>query len=186
VIQIDNPFEIIESMRDPKTISHAFDCEPYWNSISLSEGYPGILLLFSMMQLEDSSYEKVVHQYVLAIKEDLEAKGLNSLSMFSGATGVCFSLQCASNMGKRYQKMRETLHEFILQRVESNYFSPLNQLINSKRSSNSMLYDVIEGVSGLGGYALENLSDPRFENLSHQIIKILVSLCARISLRFFS
>lgn len=168
-------------MKDPKLISNAFDNEINWNPISLSEGYPGILLLFATMQFQDASYEQVVHKYVLAIKEHLEIKGLTSLSMFSGAAGICFSLDCAAQGSKRYEKMRTALHDFIFERVDSFYLKPLGHLIDTQRSTDSMLYDVIEGIAGLGGYALKNLHIPRFEKLSHQIVKILVNLCNTIT-----
>ena len=169
--------ELAVKLSDLKFVSQVFDKGSYWNSTSLSEGYTGHLLFFAAMQEEESKYEQIVHQCVLAIKGELETKGLSNLSMFTGATGIAFSLQQASDNGKKYQKMIETLHDFIFKGIESTYMKPLSHNINMKRSSDPTLYDVVSGLSGVGGYFLENLSDPQFEKGSYQIANLLVDFC---------
>lgn len=179
-------YDLIHRLEDPNEIFQIFANESYWDSQSLAEGYPGILILFARLQLKDSAYEKVVHKYVLAIKNDLEKRGINNFSLFSGVTGICFALQSAAFKGRKYEKMLNTLHDILFQNIEIAYLSQLRHNLAMKRSSSSTLHDVIQGISGVGCYALENLSDPRFEQLAYEIIRILVKLCDKILVHGFN
>lgn len=180
--RIEDP-NIIESiMSDPaqRNPDPIFPHPPSWNDVALGGGYAGLLLFFSVLQqkgLLETRQEHLIHRFVLKIKEIVEAHGLKSLSLFSGVTGICFSMQQASLGGTRYQSMIKSLQEFLFNNIETVYFTPLREDIKQGRSSASTLHDVVQGLSGIGRYALENLSDPRFYELAE---KIIVHLIARI------
>ena len=181
--------EIPEIMKNPKDLD-ALVLDPsernpdpfvpgsyFWNPLSLSDGYPGILLYFSTLQnkglLKDKD-EQIVHSYVVKIIETIEAQGLsNNLSLFTGVSGICFAIQSASMEGKRYGRFLNTLQIFLLNEIGSSYLEPLKKNIRFNRTSSSSFYDLIQGISGIGRYAIENLSDPRFSDLSVEIVKTL-------------
>lgn len=150
-----------------------------WGDLALANGYPSLLLFFSYLEQKGFLEKKevsIVHSYVLKIKEAIETEGIQSLSLFSGVAGVCFALKEASIEGARYQRMLTTLHTHLLNRVTSSYLEPIEQNICLNRPSSSRLYDPIQGISGIGRYALENLSDPRFFQLAESIVKTLVRI----------
>lgn len=124
--------DIVSNMRDPSSVKAiAIDpanvnpdplipASPPWSDLSLSNGYPSLLLFFSMLErlgvVEDG--KAISHVYVLKIKEAIEAQGLADLSLFGGVSGICFALQQASSEGGRYQRMLHNLHAFLLERVD--------------------------------------------------------------------
>ncbi len=152
------------------------------HELTLGNGYPGLLILSSVLQSKGILDEKsnVCHQYVFKIKEVIETHGVQNLSLFSGLSGICFALQQASQGGERYMRMLNSMHDFLHSRIHEDYLKPLLFNIHNNQSRPSFHYDVITGISGIGRYALENLSDPRFLELSYEITKILVALCAPI------
>jgi len=172
--------EISRGMKDPLCVK-AFMLDPVnanpdpfvphsaWDDLSLGCGYPSFLLLFATLEHKGLVEEGIAHQYVLKIKETIESEGLLNLSLFSGVSGICFALQQASFDGKRYQKMLGSLHTFLLERIEVSYFG------NQPRSST--LYDVIQGLSGIGRYILEHIKTPHFFECAQNIAKALISLC---------
>lgn len=183
--------DILVNLRDPEAVKAiALDprnlnpapwggAGPSWNDLSLVNGYPSLLLLFSTFEqqgLVDSS-QRISHGYVLKIKEGLESQGLPSdLSLFGGLGGICFALQQASLGGIYYQKIIKALQIPLLDALERLYLEPLNDNQRHCLPSSPRLYDPIQGVSGIGRYALENLESPPFQRATEKIAKALVAL----------
>jgi hypothetical protein len=151
---------------------------PSWSDLSLANGYPSLLLLFSVLQQQGlvENGEGVVHSYVLKIKEAIESQGLFDLSLFGGVSGICFALKHASCEGTRYQNMLHSLHSFLAERVERAYLEPLKQNQRQFLPTSPRLYDPIQGISGIGRYALDNLSLSPFVEVAEKIAKALVIL----------
>ena len=146
-----------------------------WSSLSLS-GYPSLLLLFSILEERKESKEGIAHRYAVKIKEAIEREGLYLLSLFGGVTGLCFTLRIASCSGTRYQKMIQVLQTHLLDRVEPEYFAPLEFSRKVRLPISPRLYDPVQGICGIGRYALENLSDPAFETLAKRCIEACITL----------
>lgn len=157
-----------------------------WENPSLAGGYSGLLLLFSVLQkknLLEKKQNTIVHQYVLKIKESIEKNGIASLSLFSGLAGICFAIQQASNDGTRYENLLKPLHEILLTNIENIYLVPIKENIFNKRASSSALQDVVQGLSGIGRYVLENRTNPLFHNLTLTIINNLIALIQPILIK---
>lgn len=153
-----------------------------WDDTSLSQGYPSLLLLFSCLEQEDLIDDGVSHQFVLKIKEALEKRVSRSCSIFSGLAGLCFSLQIASRQGKRYQRMVDTLNEIFVKRTVEDYLTPLHHTLKEGMPVPSQYYDTIQGICGIGRYALENLSHPQLLELTQNIAKVLVLMVRPIKI----
>lgn len=173
--------ELAFKMKDPATVEKFIlndNLRPLSYALTLADGYPSLLLLFSTLQnkgiLEDKN--KIGYHYILKIKEIIESQGIENLSLFSGLSGICFALKQASMEGKRYKRMLDILNGSLHDRIHKEYLNPLMDNINNNQPRPSFLYDVISGIAGIGRYALENLEDPKFQELSIEITKILVSL----------
>lgn len=151
---------------------------PSWNDLSLSNGYPSLLILFSTLEKLGlvASSDNIAHSYVVKIKEAVEAEGLFNLSLYGGVSGLCFALQEASFEGTRYQRMLGALNEVLLGRIDREYLEPLKYNLRNQLPSSPRLYDPIQGISGIGRYALENLTLPSFKELAENIAKASVAL----------
>lgn len=180
--------EIADRMRDPDHVRATvidptnynpkplYDTSP-WGGISL-EGYGGVLILFAQLDhlFPDEQWDAAAHQYVLKIKTIIETDGLNfmPLSLFGGLAGVCFALQQASRKGSRYQRLINILNDHLLENVENQYLVPLRDNLKNGKPSPMHLYDLIQGIVGIGSYALSNLSDLRLFRFSEELVEILI------------
>lgn len=147
-----------------------------WNGASLCSGFAGILLMLTALAKKGflASPDDVIHRYVLAMKEEIERDGISSLSLFSGVCGQVFALEEASLRENRYQKMIDILDQFLLDHLEKEYLLPFNQCKQQNLSPPSLLYDVIQGVSGVGRYLLDKVQEPRIEWALKSILSVLV------------
>lgn len=159
--------------RNPDPISPYF---PDWSDLSLASGYPSLLLLFTSLKNEDQNSEAISHQYILKIKEALEKNGCDDFSLFSGISGICFALEQASCSGTRYQPMIKKLDTYLLENIKRVYLEPINYNISQNQPTFVNSYDSIQGVCGIGRYALEVVHKPHFSELTQAILKALVSL----------
>lgn len=178
--KMKSPIFIRDFKLDPKN-AHPDPVQPtssYWNDLSLTGGYPALILLFAVLQRSGLlNCEETIHQYVLKVKETIETRSFSDLSLYSGVTGICFSIHQASFDGKRYQRMLATLHDFLLSQLETNYLTPLRENLNLHVPRPAFLYDPISGISGIGRYALEHLSYPGFMKAVLEIVSTLIAIC---------
>lgn len=138
------------------------------DKLSLADGLPGILSLFAALQ----NCDEIVHRYVLKIKQILEGEGLPySLSLTGGLAGLCYAIHLASQEGKRYQRMHQTLHQLLIKGLDRVYISPLWANIRTRTPSSAALYDAIQGLSGAGRYILEAGDSETIQN----ILKVLIA-----------
>lgn len=163
--------EIAERLKNPEEVLAKMNNDPIpekhnrprpWHPLSLSHGYPGILYLFASLDelSPNESWDQVAHGYVLKIKETIEMSGVTNLSLFGGLTGCCLAIQQASKGKTRYRKLLESLNNFLFQKVQDTYFSPLQEKIELKIPVSPNLYDPISGICGIGIYALKNQDCP--------------------------
>lgn len=151
--------------------------------LSLAGGLSGLLLLFSTLQNYPGSglaWEDEVHHCVIGIKNILEKDGFSDLSMFGGIAGVCFALEIAAEKHNRYRRMLQTLQILILKNVHKNYIDQMIENKSSGKPSTAQLYDLIQGVCGIGRYALKNRALTEFNDLAIDIVKVLVLFCQPI------
>lgn len=150
-----------------------------WDDLSLAAGYPSLLLLFSV--LEQKGVEKsdeIALRYAIKIKESIETRGLSTdLSLFSGVAGICFALEHASCGQPRYRRMLDALHNFLISNIKSFYLDPLYACLEKGLAVPVSLYDPIQGLCGIGRYALVNKSVSGFGDICLQINQALVAFC---------
>ena len=144
------------------------------NNPTLATGTAGVLLLFATLQKKGWAVEHLVHGFVCKIKEQIEKNGIDNLSLYGGVSGICFALELASHNGTRYQPMLQTLQNFLLERIQTYYLDPFKDCMKGSLPVPTGLYDVIQGLAGIGRYMLQYLHTPRFYETVEEIIKILV------------
>lgn len=175
-----NPDRVKEIMLDPNSQNPDphWSFEKKWNPLSLSEGYPGILILLAETQRNQlMPMDEAIHAYVLRIKEKIEAEGLEpDLSLYSGVAGICFALSLVSCERTRYQKMLTKLEEYLLKQIDKEYLQPMEECLKNKLPIFVKYYDPIQGLSGIGRYFLENRSQDKMMEGALQITEMLIKL----------
>ncbi|MFI5343474.1 MAG: lanthionine synthetase C family protein [Chlamydiales bacterium] len=181
--------KIAEPMRNPEWVKSIvlsksnlnpdplFD-QSYWSDVSLASGYPGVLLLLVELdsRFPDERWDAAIHAHILKIKESIESFGISYFPLYGGLTGVCFSLQQASKNGTRYQSLIATLNAYLIDKIAPHYLFPLQKNLDAFQPSPPALYDVVQGIVGIGVYALLNFNQPAFRDLAIQIIRLLIAL----------
>lgn len=159
-----------------KNPSPLLDPTDSWCDLSIAGGYPGILPLFVELDLlfPSEGWNYAVHDYVLKIRDAIQLNGLGSLTIFGGLTGVCYYLRQASIGETKFTKMLNKLDEFLAKGLMSSHVNPMRNYLEKSEPCPPHLYEVIQGLSGVGVYALMNLSNPLFENLAKEIIELLI------------
>lgn len=175
-----DPDAVIKTILDPKNRNndppHSFATYNYWSDLSLAGGSPGVLLLLSELDrlFPDEKWDAAAHAYVLRIKAAIEMEGVSSLSLYGGLTGVCFALQKASRESTRYKKLIASLNSYLVPEIEKQFFIPLQNNLRNGQPSDAGLYDAIVGLSGIGIYGLNNLSNEPLRVLTERCISLLV------------
>jgi hypothetical protein len=124
----------------------------------------------------NEGWDDVVHHYILHIKESIELNGLNQISLFDGAAGICFYIQLASRGDTRYQKLLRTLNQLLSSRLETSLLYMLRSNMKSMKSSPPYLYNLTYGIAGIGVYLLKNQQINNFAYLLGEIVHLLVLL----------
>ena len=111
-----------------------------FSPLTLSHGLPGICLLYGKLMEccpKEDKWGRFAHNYLSLMVEELNKKGFQSLSMFSGAAGVALSVASVSNDFLNYNKLLNTLNDYILNRFEESYSN-----IVKEEGTHSLYYDV--------------------------------------------
>jgi lantibiotic biosynthesis protein len=180
--------ELASRMRNPDWIEEQVMANPnrqdLWHPLSLSHGYPGILVLFSTLDkiFPEEGWDQQAHLLVLKIKEALEAGKLGSFSLFGGLAGCCFAIQSASRGKTRYQKLIERLSEQLFNKAGPIYLERLKEKIDLGLPSHSDLYDPISGVSGIALYALHNRDYPPALSFLAGVLKFCIDFTKEIKI----
>ncbi len=172
--KLSNPENVKKIVKDrnnknPKPIINI----DHWNDLSIAGGYPGVLSLFITLDqnFPNDNWDLIVHDYIIAIKKSIESKGITSLSLFGGLTGVCFFIKKASKEGKRYTKILDKLNIYLIKKLQSTYFDPLEYYLKNAKPIPPHLYEAIQGLSGIGIFYLS----------SFDVIKKIIKLLIRIT-----
>lgn len=156
----------------------------FWQDLSLSEGYAAPLLLFSQLDylFPNEKWDAIVHNYILKIKESIEQKRIDSLSLFGGLAGCCLAVGQVSGVRGYYKKLYNTLVNFLIKEVRIQYLIPFEDHLKKGTPVPPSLYENIQGLAGIGVSALCDLANPALSSLLQEIIRLLVLLTKPISI----
>jgi lantibiotic biosynthesis protein len=152
-----------------------------WGDTSLSHGYPGAILLLANWDRRepDKGWDLHAHQHMMQVKSHLEQNGINNVSMFAGLSGVAFACQAASREGERYTQFLNVVNDVIAKEV-NQFINSDKQRARNEKGTNPKVYDVITGLSGIGGYLLTNADNSLLNHTLELILKYLVDLTREI------
>ncbi len=181
--------EIADRMRDPKHVLETMEeqykrygsPELFWTKDTLMDGYPGIACFYGMMDriFPNERWADVTHEYMKETAILIEEKGFDSPSLFSGLTGVCFSLAFCSDYGKRYQRVLEKLEDLLIEKINECYIQEGKRHIDNGSPLPSTFYNLSDGISGILGYALLRKENARLYATALESAKTLILLFQR-------
>lgn len=153
---------------------------PPWHPLTLAHGFPGLICLSAEMNrfFPDQGWDKVLHQYVEKLVEEIKTKRIQDSSLFSGLTGICFSIDLASQESGAYSNLFLKLHNRLLQEVDSIYLEPLRKAKRQKEKFPPRLYDLISGISGVLTYLLRHADREDTRSIVLEMLALLVDLTA--------
>ncbi|AYB39516.1 lanthionine synthetase C family protein [Brevibacillus laterosporus] len=184
--------KIAESIRDPKYVEEVVmhkdnvslvGGENPWRASTLSHGYPGTILMFAELDrhFPEEGWNIVAHEHLLALQETIREVGVSGASMFGGIAGICFATMVASRNRKNYQRFLGQLDQLIAKRavhlIENEHVR-----YQERGGSNPHIYDVIQGVSGIGRYLLANKQISELYSALKNVLDYLVNLSQPIKL----
>lgn len=126
-----------------------------WEDTTLTAGYPSLVVLFSELDnwFPSEGWDEIAHEHLLALQNSMISSGFyQDISLFSGLTGIAFSVRAASKNETRYTEFLENIDQMIITMVDEY----CNDLLNKQNKGISPLWvDVISGLSGVGRYLLQ-------------------------------
>ena len=151
-----------------------------WNSQSLYNGYPSLLLFFSELQssFPQQDYEREILSYFIAIKETFNSMGIPSLSLFSGLSGICFATNKAAKQVKKLTKAKNKLDQLLFQKLENDLLPIIDEYLVTKSFLPQKYYDLIYGIIGIGVYLSEIINEG---NKAEALLKRIIKQCIEIS-----
>ena len=116
----------------------------------MSHGYPGVILFLNEFQnLYHVNFDELIHKYVLRIGKELE-RGIEGYSLYSGISGIAFSIDVVSDGHLHYRNILQTLDDYLIEFINRKM-----TCINTE--ANPREYDVVRGLAGIGRYLLNRV-----------------------------
>ncbi|MGG4142359.1 lanthionine synthetase C family protein [Paenibacillus algorifonticola] len=141
---------------------------------SLAVGLPGLIILTVELGklFPEENWQEVGHEYVRRLQTLINDGNVYSLSLWSGLTGIAVSTELLACTNKKYLKMKEALHSFIL----FNLPQEIERVTENLHGNVDMLdYDCMEGLAGIGRYLLQ-FDDEESVSSTRTILDYLVAL----------
>lgn len=178
---------LADRLRDPKQVestvinkisTHDIEEIAYyygWSGSDLGNGFSGICCLIAELDkmYPNEEWDIIGHTYLLEIKSHIESKGIHSLSLWGGLTGICFATLALSKNGTRYQNFLEQLHHYLLQNLPGEINRCMEQISKGVEMTD---YDVIGGLAGIGRYLVYHKHQSDMRALLDCILQYLVIL----------
>ncbi len=180
-LKIGNKFLDIEKIQkvcfSDKNFIPYINAHP-WDSLSTSHGYPAIILLFSTLDnsFPNQGWDQASHVVIQQLINLIEEKGIYNTSLFSGLTGINFSILCASKNKTRYKSLIKDLNNILIDKVRKEYLNPWDQCIQDGKFVPPLLWDLITGLSGVLPYLVHFIDNPTVDSICSSIVDRLSSL----------
>ncbi|MDC7784001.1 lanthionine synthetase C family protein, partial [Priestia megaterium] len=157
-----------------------------WDDLTLSNGYPGLILMYSQLDLvfPEKGWDYVTYDYLLALQERMKINKLDDISLFGGLTGIAYAVSQANRAENRYSAYIENLDEIL--RNQTKIFldnSKKFMIQNTRLGTVPSWYDVMSGITGLGVYFLTKPN--YFYNELLEILNCLIELSKPIMVKGF-
>lgn len=107
------------------------------------------IVLNEFQNLYHVNFDELIHKYVLRIGKELE-RGIEGYSLYSGISGIAFSIDVVSDGHLHYRNILQTLDDYLIEFINRKM-----TCINTE--ANPREYDVVRGLAGIGRYLLNRV-----------------------------
>jgi hypothetical protein len=128
------------------------------------------------LHFPNEGWDKVIHDYILIIKEDTEAHPAWDLSLYTGLAGLASAVHFASHRGARYQKMLSTLDAIFMREVPFVYLKQMDHYLNPEKPIHPNYYNLSFGLSGIIAYCMSRHDSMELRSLAHDCLNCLVRI----------
>ncbi|WP_232668785.1 lanthionine synthetase C family protein [Pseudonocardia sp. TRM90224] len=128
---------------------------PVWDPVALSDGLPGVTLLFAELAAADGSLRAVAHAHLgAALNAPAPPAGQG---LYRGPAALAFATHCAATFGG-YGTLLDQLDAAVARSATARAQSDRERIAAGEAIGWWGGYDVITGAAGLGRYLLARLS----------------------------
>lgn len=124
-----------------------------WSPLSLSDGHPGLALLFAELAHEDDRYRGYAHAQLAGATQDLVGSAADAL--FVGVPALAFAARCAQRTPRDYATLLDRLEPHLADGLRARLDRETARLDRGGAGMPAPVYDVIGGICGLGRYVLD-------------------------------
>lgn len=177
---------VAEKLKDPDQVAAAIEreaqkgelCNHRWQSLTLSDGLPGIICFFAAMDevYPGQDWDRVVHRYLKIVEENM---GYSSLSLFSGITGIAFVIALSSKRGNCYRNVLSHLDSLLKERIEKEILQIGEEALKTGGLLPQYFYSLIDGLPGILAYISLRRDDVEWDSILQRAGKLLAELLDR-------
>ncbi|MCT9139773.1 lanthionine synthetase C family protein [Streptomyces violarus] len=145
--------------------------EREWESLSLTNGFPGVALLFAEHSANDPASSKIAHEYLDQARLHVRAADLSHPGLYHGIGSLAFAVNAAHQATGGYRSSIETLDTAMRRGAAT-----ILENVHSGISATFRNFDAISGLSGVGRYLLNR---PTSDN--RDALKSILSYCVSLT-----
>jgi hypothetical protein len=174
--------DVVTRLRDPARVDAAavaaeeqtaFPRSVRWQPHGLFQGYAGLALLCGAADasMPDEGWDAAGHEHLARAASAAEQSPLSS-GMSAGLGGLTFTAWHLSRRGARYRRLLRTLDIALIHRVRS----AATALSSTDQGVGVSVFDVISGLSGVGGLLLLRSHEPEYRSALEEVLRRLTAL----------
>lgn len=136
-----------------------------WEEPSLTSGWLSLSLFYSILNTHfpNQRFDQLAHEYLALALSKTHSN--NSVSIFNGTSGLCFTAYICSQNGSRYKKLLAQLDQQLTDEIK-------NLLQKRDRTMND--YNLLNGISGVLAYLLLRQNDTLLSFYTKQCLSAIV------------
>ncbi|MFD0890694.1 lanthionine synthetase LanC family protein, partial [Streptosporangium algeriense] len=171
--RLTDPGRVRRAIDDGASITPGGPEDREYQDLSLTMGYPGVVLLFAELGRGEAAHRETAHRLLTeAVTRPHPPTGG---SLYIGLPALAFATRTAMTRPDEYRSLIEPLDHYVTDLAEQRTRVWHARFDDPKHVAGSMgLYDVISGLSGLGRYLL--MASGEDDRVLRDVLRYLVDL----------
>ena len=169
-----DPAYVVRHAAAPDNVLDRDSGTPVWSPADLTDGHPGVALLFAELAAEDSRWAPAAHEHLSAA---LAAPLGTRTRLYRGMIALAYAGHVASRAHGGYTGMLARLDREIGARVAAAARAACARVRAGEPVGTPEVYDVLTGLTGAGRYLLAREEPALYDVLSFLVTTALASEC---------
>jgi lantibiotic biosynthesis protein len=169
-----DPAYVVRHAAAPDNVLDGNSGTPVWSPADLTDGHPGVALLFAELAAEDSRWAPAAHEHLSAA---LAAPLGTRTRLYRGMIALAYAGHVASRAHGGYTGMLARLDREIGARVAAAARAACARVRAGEPVGTPEVYDVLTGLTGAGRYLLAREEPALYDVLSFLVTTALASEC---------